>query len=92
MIAGPLGLLFWGTIGAVTGGAVGASERAGAFDPIVEQVKDALPHGSSALILVAEEATAEQLVSAVGARGRQVVRQALTDEQVEELKQAAVRA
>jgi uncharacterized membrane protein len=90
MIAGPLGLIFWGTMGAMTGGLLGASEQAGAFDPLVEQVKDALPHGSSALILVAEKATTEELVSAVGARGRQVVRQALTDEQVDELKQAAL--
>lgn len=91
MIAGPLGLLFWGTMGALTGGAVGASEQPGAFDPLVEQVKDALPRNSSALILVAENATAEELVSAVEARGRQVVRQEMTDEQVEQLKQAAVR-
>lgn len=91
MIAGPLGLLFWGTMGAVTGGALGASEQAGAFDPLVEPVKAALPHNSSALILVAENATAEELVSAVGARSRQVLRQDLTDEQVEQLKQAAVR-
>lgn len=92
MIAGPLGLLFWGTMGAVTGGALGASEGAGAFDPVVEQVKDALPHGSSALILVADDATAEEFVSAVGARAAQVLRQDLTDEQVDKLTDAAVRA
>jgi uncharacterized membrane protein len=91
MIAGPLGILFLGTMGAVAGGAVGASEQMGAFDPLVEQVKDALPHNSSALILVAENATAEELVSSVGSRGRQVLRQDLTDEQIEQLKQAAVR-
>ena len=90
MIAGPLGLLFWGTMGAISGGALGASERAGAFDPVVEQVKGALPHSSSALILVAESATAEELVSAVEGKGRQVLRQDLTEEQIEELKQAAV--
>ena len=91
MIAGPLGIIFWGTMGAVTGGAAGASEREGAFDGLVEQVKDALPHKSSALILVAEEATTEEFGSAVGAKSRQIVRQALTDEQVEQLRQAAVR-
>lgn len=91
-IAGPLGIVLWGTTGAVAGGALGAPEQTGPFDPLVEQVKDALPHNSSALILVAENATAEELVSAVGARGRQVLRQDLTDEQVEELQQAAVTA
>ena len=65
---------------------------AGAFDPLVEEIKDAMPHGSSALILVAEKATADQLVSAVGGHGRQVIEQDMTHEQVEQLKQAAVRA
>ncbi|SRR6266487_6385145 len=92
LIGGPLGLLFWGTMGAVAGGAVGASDEPGAFDPLVEDVKDALPHNSSALILVAENATAEELVSAVGARSRQVLREDLTDEQIEELTHAAVPA
>lgn len=91
-IAGPLGIIFWGTMGAAAGGALGTPEQTGAFDSLVEQVKDALPHNSSALILVAENATAEELVSAVGARGRQVLRQDLTDEQVGQLKQAAVTA
>jgi uncharacterized membrane protein len=92
MIAGPLGLIFWTTMGAITGGAVGSSGRAGAFDPIVDQVKEALPHGSSALILVAENPTAEEFVSAVGGEQRQVIRQDLTDEQIEALENAAVRA
>ena len=91
LIGGPLGLVFWGAMGAMAGGAVGASNRDGAFDPLVEQVKEALPHNSSALILVAENATAEELVTAVGAHGRQVIRQDLTMEQTQELTQAAVR-
>lgn len=78
-------------MGAVSGGAIGASERAGPFDPLVEPVKAVLPTTSSALILVAEPKTTEELVSAVGARSRQVLRQDLTDEQVAQLKQAAVR-
>lgn len=91
MIAGPLGLIFWGTMGALTGGAAG-SRAPGAFDPIVDEVKEALPHGSSALILVAETPTAEQLVAAVGSDGRQTIRHPMTDEQVEQLKEAAVPA
>lgn len=92
MIGGPFGMLFLGAAGAVAGGAVGASKkRNGAFDPLVEQVKQALPDNSSALILVAENDTAEKLVSAVGARGRQVLRQDLTAEQATQLTKAAVR-
>ena len=91
MIAGPLGLIFWGTMGALTGGAAGSHEP-GAFDPIVEEVKEALPHGTSALILVAEEPTAEKLASAVGNHGRKTIRQEMTDEQVTQLREAAVAA
>jgi uncharacterized membrane protein len=89
LIGGPIGLLFWTAAGAITGGAVGASDRVGTFDPLVAQVKDALPNNTSALILVAEEATSEELVAAVGERGRQVIRQELTQEQLDELARAA---
>ena len=91
MIAGPLGLIFWGTMGALTGAAAGSREP-NAFDPIVDEVKEALPHDTSALILVAENPTAEALVSAVGRDGRQTLRQEMTDEQVRQLKQAAMAA
>ena len=88
-IAGPLGIIFWGTMGAATGGAAGDTGSSGAFDPLVEQVKDALPRNSSALILVAEPSTAEEFIAAAGA-DREVSRQQLTDEQVEQLSHAAV--
>ena len=88
-IAGPLGILFWGTMGAVTGGALGDTARAGAFDPLVDQVKAALPRNSSALILAAGTPTAEELIAAVESSG-EVSRQQLTDEQVEQLSAAAV--
>ena len=91
MIGGPLGILLWTAVGAVAGGAFASAGRPGPFDPLVGQVKKALPDSTSALILVAETATAEELVSAVGAKGRQVLRVALTDEQVNELTHAVVR-
>jgi uncharacterized membrane protein len=75
-------------MGAVTGGAVGDTGRAGAFDPLVDQVKAALPRNSSALILVAETPTAEELIAAVETGG-QVSRQQLTDEQVDQLSETA---
>lgn len=90
MIAGPLGIFLWSGIGAMAGGAIGAQPQPGAFDPLVDQVKEALPRGSSALILVAEDGTAEQLVTAVGEEARETLRQPLTEEQVEELRLAAV--
>lgn len=92
LIAGPLGLIFWGTMGAITGGAIGASGKKGPFDPLVGEIKDALPLGSSALILVAETATAHQFADAAGEHGKRVIEQDLTDDQVAQLKQVAVRA
>ena len=88
-IAGPLGIVFWGTLGTATGGALGDTGHAGAFDPLVAQVKDALPRNASALMLVAETPTAEELISVVGTSG-QVNRQQLTDEQVDQLSEAAL--
>ena len=88
-IPGPLGLLFWGTMGTVTGAAAGDTGSAGTFDPLVEQVKDALPRNSSALILAAEPSAAEEFIAAAGA-DRQVSRQQMTDAQVEQLSQVAV--
>lgn len=81
-------------MGAATGGAIGAAAGdggAGVFEPLVEEVKDALPHGSSALMLVADKPTADQLVSAVGSHGRRVIEQEMTGEQVRELTRAGVR-
>jgi uncharacterized membrane protein len=92
MIAGPLGLIFWGTMGAVGGAAIGTSGEVGAFDPIVNEVKDSLPHNTSALILVAETVTAEKLATAVGNVGRQTLRRELTDEQLEQMTRTAVPA
>ena len=73
----------------VTGSALGDTGLPGAFDPLVNQVTDALPHNSSALILVADPSTAEELISAVG-QGARVSRQELTGERVEHLSDAAV--
>jgi hypothetical protein len=88
-IARPLGLISWSSMAGLTGAALRDTGRPGAFGPLVDRVKDALPRGSSALILVAEPALAELLISVVGPRAR-VSRQLLTDEQVERLIEAAV--
>lgn len=90
LIAGPIGVLFMGAVGAMTGRALGAQKHHGAFDPLVAQVKDAVRRGSSALILVAEHDTAEQLVSTLGDGARRILRHPLTTEQLEELRLAAL--
>ena len=91
LIAGPLGLVFWGGLGALAGAAVGSHHHT-PFEPLAGKIKDWLPRDSSALILLAETATTEQLIAAVGDRGTHVLREDMTDEQVEQLTKVAAPA
>ena len=75
-------------MGAVTGGALGDTGSAGAFDPLVSRSRTHC-RATARRHPVAEPSTAEEFIAAAGA-DRQVSRQQLTDEQVEELSQAAV--
>lgn len=86
-IGGPLGLFFWSGIGAMTGGAIGAS-RESAFLPLVEEYKAAIPPGASSLILVGETATLDSFVKTLEAPASQTLRRSLTSEQARELSEA----
>jgi len=86
-IGGPFGLVLWSTTGALAGGAIGAGKES-AFLPMVEELKARLAPGASMLILVGETPALDGLVSAVGADESNVLRQALTSAQAEELTSA----
>ncbi len=87
-IGGPLGLLFWSGLGAMTGAAAGAS-RDSAFEPMVEALKDTIPPGASALILVGETPTLNGFVKTLNVPESQTIRRPLTSEQAAELSEAA---
>jgi len=87
-IGGPLGLLFWGTMGAMTGGAIGATHES-AFLPLVEELKAVLPPGASSLILVGETTNLDAFVKTLDVPESQTMRRALTSEQASELSEAA---
>ena len=88
LVGGPLGLLLWGTVGAVTGGAIGASAES-AFKPMVDELESRLAPDASMLVLVGETPALDAFVSATGAKESDLVRAPLTSEQAEELSKAA---
>jgi len=87
-IGGPFGLVLWSSVGALTGGAIGAGKES-AFLPMIDGLKARLGPGASMLILVGETPTLDALESATNADQNNVLRQALTNEQAKELADAA---
>lgn len=87
IIGGPLGLLFWGTMGALTGGAIGADHES-AFKPMIDDLEDHLAPDASMLVLVGETPTIDSFVAATGPSNGGVLRSPLTSEQAEELSKA----
>jgi hypothetical protein len=93
-LGGLPGLLIGAVIGAILGGAAGAigsQQTTGTFGVLADLVRAALSTDTSALMLVADSPNVEDFVSAVAPRGGQVIRQELSDEQVEQLRLVATR-
>jgi uncharacterized membrane protein len=86
-------LLIGSLIGAIFAGAgaIGSVQTTGAFGVLADLVRALLPADTSALMLVADTATAEEFVSSVAPRGDQVGRRELSDEQVAQLRLSATR-
>jgi hypothetical protein len=78
-------------IGAIIDGAKATEpeQTAGAFGALADQIRALLPADTSALMLVADSATAEQFLSAVAPRGAEVGRREVPDDIVRELRRAA---
>lgn len=90
----PAGSGAFGFAWAIAGLALGpvvSPQSTGAFGVLADVLKAALPADTSALMLIAEGPAAEEFVSAVAPHGGQVIRQELSDEQVEQLRLAATR-
>ena len=83
-IGGALGMLSRGTIGALTGGGVGAASES-SFKPMVDSLEDALAPDASMLVLVGETDTLDAFVGAADAGADALIRNALTSEQPAEL-------
>jgi len=87
-IGGPLGLLFWSGLGAMTGAAVGASKES-AFRPMVAEIEAVLPPGASSLILAGETQTLNSFVESLDVSDSEILRVPLNSEQAAELNKAA---
>ena len=91
LIGGPLGLLVWGSLGALTGAAVGAGKDS-AFKPMVDELEARLAPDASMLVLVGETESIDGLQGAVRAPASRVLREPLTSAQAKELTKASVPA
>jgi uncharacterized membrane protein len=85
-IGGPFGLLLWGSLGALTGSAVGVGHES-AFKPMVDELKARLAPDASMLVLVGETPALDGLQSAIDPPPNRVIRQALTSDQARELSE-----
>jgi uncharacterized membrane protein len=82
-LGGPLGL----AVGSVLGGAFGSqlgkpSDIEAEPEPLAEHLRAAVPRSGSAVVLIAEATDVEEMVAAIGQSGVQVIRKALTPEEV----------
>jgi len=91
LIGGPLGLLLWGGLGAMTGAAIGAGKES-AFKPMVDELEARLAPDASMLVLVGETPALDGFQTAVGAAANRVLRSPLTSAQAEELTKATAAA
>jgi len=86
-LLGPAGI----AVGLVVGGALGAHAGAGSSgeqEPaaLAEQLRNAVPPSSSALVLIAQDSDVTDMLSAVGESAESVIRQRLSDGQAAELE------
>ncbi len=97
LLALPLGPAGWaagfaagGTIGASLGGdELGASEETEA-EPraLMDTLHDAVPKGSSAIVLLGEPADVDDMLAALGEKGASVVRRTLSDAELAAIEEA----
>jgi uncharacterized membrane protein len=79
VFGGPPGLAFGSVVGAVLGSQVGAPTESDAEpQPLVEQLRAAVPRSRSAIVMIAEPRDVDEMLAAIGDSGGEVIRQSLT--------------
>jgi uncharacterized membrane protein len=83
LLGGPLGL----AVGTVAGGTVGSqvgkpSETDAEPEALAERLRAAVPRGRSAIVMIAGADDVDEMIAAIGETGGQVVRKALSPEEV----------
>jgi uncharacterized membrane protein len=89
VLAGPPGIAVGLVLGMFVGAHAGSPDQAEAEPPtLAEQMRDAVPRSSSAIVMVAAPEEVEELVGAVGDGAAETVRRALAGEEVAALEAA----
>lgn len=87
ILAGPVG---W-AVGIVTGATIGSqvgkpSETDAEPQPLAEQLRAAVPRSGSAIVSIADARDVDEMIAAIGDVGAQVMRRALTPEEVADVQ------
>jgi len=87
LFLGPAGMAVGIALGGVVGSQVGRKEEVEAEpDVLAEQLRDAVPKSSSAVILIAEAPDVDEMVNALGDGAKNIVRRTLTPEETANLQ------
>lgn len=89
LLGGPVGVIVGAAAGAGVGGLAAKKIDTGFSDQFLETFQERLQPGNSALIVLVEQESADELSEAWADKEGIIVRQALTDEMVEQLVEAS---
>jgi uncharacterized membrane protein len=92
MLLGPGGALAGAAVGGSLGALIGATDEVAFDDPALDDFADSLNNDTSALILVGEEATLADFVSAVTPYGGKTVQVDLSEDDIKALRRAMKRS
>jgi uncharacterized membrane protein len=88
MLLGPGGALAGAAVGGSLGALIGATDEVAFDDPALDDFADSLNNDTSALILVGEEATLADFVSAVEPYGGKIIHVDLSEDDINALRKA----
>ena len=87
LLGGPLGLAVGSVVGGTVGSQVGKpSETDAEPEPLAERLRAAVPSSGSAILLIADANDVDEMIAAIGEVSGQVIRRALTPEEVAALQ------
>jgi uncharacterized membrane protein len=92
LLLGPAGALAGAAVGGSLGAMLGAADEIAFDDPRLDDFAAALDYDTSALVLVGEEATLADFVSAVEPYGGKIVETNLNEDDIKALKNAMQKA
>jgi uncharacterized membrane protein len=87
ILAGPLGLAVGTVVGGTLGSQLGKSSETDAEpEPLADRLRAAVPREGSAIVLIADASDVDAMIAAIGETNGQVIRKALSPEEVAALQ------